>query len=362
MAMDSLTIIKKANELLAELNQAKAEEQNYDLEVKQLKKRLEAEKQMISDSIRQTVNARREEIEDDYRQEATKIQEKQKKVRAQRNKAKAAGVKTRIQDETADLYEENRRLKKEMSTRMKQSKVPSFCNNAYYYALYFTRGWKEWLILLATVLLAFLAFPCGIYYLIPNHQSWHLVVIYIVVVLLFFGAYLVVGNRTKDPHIEVLKECRKIRDVMATNRRRIRTITRSIEKDQDEKLYQLEEYDARLQELDEELRETNRRKGDAIRQFNSVTVKQIQQEIEGSSRKQIESLDEGIATAKAQLDQRQAKIKSLNFKLTDEYVPYLGKEFIDEKALKGLAELITSGEAANLTEAKNLYIQKNSVK
>ena len=103
--MDSLTIIKKAKEVLAALDSAKAEEHSFDLEAKQLKKRLDAEMQMVSDTTRRTVTERRDEIVENYRKESAKVLERQKKVRAERNKAKAAGVKTRIEEETADLWE-----------------------------------------------------------------------------------------------------------------------------------------------------------------------------------------------------------------------------------------------------------------
>lgn len=360
MAMDSLTIIKQTKEVLAALETAKAEEHSFDLEAKQLKKRLDAEKQMISDAIRQTVTERRDEIAENYRKEAAKVQDRQKKVRSERSKAKAAGVKNRIDEETADLWEENRRLKRELNHRMKQDKVPLFCNTFYYYALYFTRGWLEALVLGVTFLLAFFVIPCGIYFLIPERKALYLVFIYIAVLVIFFGLYILIGNMTKDKHISALKDGRKIRDMIAKNRKRIRTITRSIEKDRDEGVYQLEDYDQRLDQLSEELQDIERRKEAALRQFDGVTVKEIKQEIEGNSRSQVESLNEGIAVARAECEQRQALIQSLNLKLTDEYVPYLGKEFLEPEALSGLEQLIADGEAANLTEAKTLYIERHS--
>ena len=358
--MDSLAIIKNAKEVLAALDTAKAEEHSFDLEAKQLKKRLDAEMQMVSDSIRRTVTERRDEIVEDYRKESVKVQERQKKVRTQRNKAKAVGVKNRIEEETADLWEENRRLKRELNSRMKKDKVPSFCNTTYYYALYFTKGWKEILLLIATFAAAIFVIPCGIYWLIPGRKVVHLVVIYIVAVIVFFGGYVLVGNLTKDRYIRTLKEGRKIRDVIVNNRRRIRTITRSIEKDQDDQAYQLEDYDQRLELLTDELQDIERRKESALRQFDNVTEKKIAEEIQANSQAQIDELNEGIAQAEEMCEQRQALIKSLNLKITDEYMPYLGKEFLEPTALDGLAKLIMSGEAANLTEAKTLYAERKN--
>lgn len=362
MAKDSLTIIRNAKEVLALLDTAKAEEQRFDLETKQLKKRLDAEKQMISDSIRRTVTERREEIAENYRKESAKVQDRQKKVRAERSKAKAAGVKNRIQDETADLWEENRRLKKELNARMRQNKVPAFCNSFYYFAIYFTKGWQDVLVLFSTFVMAFLAIPCGVYFLLPKRNALYLVFIYIAVVVIFFGLYILIGNYTKDKHMETLKECRKIRDVISSNRRRIRTITRSIEKDQDEQLYQLDDFDARLDKLTAELQDIEGKKNAALKQFDNVTVKKIKQEIEGNSQAQVDELNQGIEEAKAQLEQTQNRIRALNLKLTDEYIPYLGKEFMERKELSALEQIIVDGAAANLTEAKQLYMEQHADK
>lgn len=359
--MDSLTIIKRAKEVLAALDTARAEEHGFDLEAKQLKKRLDAEWQMVSDTTRQTVAERRDEIVENYRKEAAKVQDRQKKVRTERNKAKAAGVKTRIEEETADLWEENRRLKRELISRLKKDKIPAFCNTTYYYALYFTRGWKEIFLLIATFVMAFFVIPCGIYWTIPEKKTVYLVVIYIVTVVVFFGVYVLIGNLTKDRHIKTLRDGRKIRDMIATNRRRIRTIIRSIEKDQDEQLYALEDYDQRLDLLNDELQDIERRKEAALRQFDNVTEHKIAEEIQENSQEQIDTLNAGIHAANEACEQRQALIQSLNLQLTDEYVPYLGKEFMDSTVLSALEKLIKSGEAANLTEAKSLYSeQKNS--
>lgn len=358
--MDSLTIIKKAKEVLAALDSAKAEEHSFDLEAKQLKKRLDAEMQMVSDTTRRTVTERRDEIVENYRKESAKVLERQKKVRAERNKAKAAGVKTRIEEETADLWEENSRLKRELNSRMKKDKIPSYCNTTYYYALYFTKGWTEILLLIATFAAAFFVIPCGIYWLIPERKAIYLVLIYIVIVIIFFGGYVLIGNFTKDRHIRTLKEGRKIRDMISNNRRRIRTITRSIEKDQDDQFYQLEDYDQRLEQLTGELQDIERRKEAALRQFDNVTEKQIAEEIQGNSQAQINELNEGIAQAEEACEERQSLIQSLNLQLTDEYVPYLGKEFMEPAALDALKKLIESGDAANLTEAKVLYIEQRS--
>lgn len=360
MTKEGLSLIKNAKEVLAQLDTAKAEEQRFDLESKQLKKRLDNEHQLVSDTIRQTISARRGEIEETYRKENGKVLERQKKVKAERSRAKAAGVKSRIEEETADLHEENRRLKKELQLRMKQDKVPSYCNTTYYYAMYFTKGIVEIALLLLTLLLVFFGIPLGIYYLIPNRQILYLLFIYIAVLVLFFAAYIIVGNMTKDKHMSTLREGRKLRDVMRNNRRRIRTITRTIEKDRDEASYSLDDYDQRLREISRELDRLAKAKEDALLQFDKVTVLQIEREIAGNSQAKIDALEVDLKKAKENLEVSKSRVQSLNLTLTDKYIPYFGREYMNAKALNTLAGYLESGQAANLTEAKNLYVELNS--
>ena len=360
MSKEGLSLIKNAKDVLAQLDATKAEEQRFDLDSKQLKKRLDAEQQFVSDTIRQTISARRGEIEETYRKESGKVLDKQKKVRAERSKAKAAGVKSRIEEETADLREENRRLKKELKTQMKQSKVPSFCNTTYYYAMYFTKGVVEAALLILTLVMVFFGIPLGIYWLIPERQMIHLLFIYIAVLVLFFGAYIAIGNLTKDKHMNTLREGRKIRDVMRNNRRRIRAITRTIEKDRDEAGYSLDDFDQRLRQIDQELDRLAKAKEDTLTQFNRVTVLEIEREITANSQAKIEGLEAELKKSKEKLEISKAKVQEFNLTLTDKYIPYLGREYMNAKALNTLAGYLENGQAANLTEAKNLYVELNS--
>lgn len=160
--------------------------------------------------------------------------------------------------------------------------------------------------------------------------------------------------------MSTLREGRKIRDVMRNNRRRIRTITRTIEKDRDEAGYSLEDYDQQLREIGRELDRLAKAKEDALQQFDKVTVLQIEREITGNSQGKIDALEADLRTARANLETSKGQVQSLNLTLTDQYIPYFGREYMNHKALNTLAGYLESGQAANLTEAKNLYVEQNS--
>ena len=66
-----------------------------------------------------------------------KVQDQLKKARSKREKAKNEGVKDRIRDETAPLWEEIRDLKVQLKTLMRQNHVTGYCMSAFYYSVYF---------------------------------------------------------------------------------------------------------------------------------------------------------------------------------------------------------------------------------
>ena len=78
----------------------------------------------------------RDRINSSYDQEIGKGQERLKKARAKREKAKSQGIKERIAEETSELREHNRDLKVQMRTLFQKNRVPAWCGTTFYYALY----------------------------------------------------------------------------------------------------------------------------------------------------------------------------------------------------------------------------------
>ena len=203
---DHVGFLQEAKAALAELEAEKAKSSRLQTEEKKLTRAVAAEKKDVAEEISDTISKRKDEITISYDREITKTQDKLKKARMRREKAKNQGVRSRIDSETAQLREENRQLKLQTATQFHQNGVPSICNTKFYYALYFTKGFKEILILLLTFFIGFFVLPCGIYWLIPIHKLWILVVIYIADIVILCGAYLALNNRSKVEHLELMKD------------------------------------------------------------------------------------------------------------------------------------------------------------
>lgn len=352
---DYVNFLAEARQAVEELSLLNDREEQLIQDERRLERELEAHKKSTGDGVQQTVRKRLEEINSSYDTEIAKGQERLKKTRQKREKAKNQGVNARIKEETEELHSHNSELKNQMKTLFHQKGVPGFCKSGFYYSLYFPGRLKEYLGLLLWVAVCFGAIPWGTYCLIPERHTWQLAVICLLAVLLFGGSYIMIGNTTKLRHGETLKQGRKIRDTILSNRKKIRVITNSIRRDRDEDRYNLERFDDEIAQIEQELLEMTNKKKDAINTFEQVTKMIITDEIESKNRPRLEELQGGFDSVSGDLREAQVQIKEKSLEIADLYEPYLGKDFLDSLKLAELSGFIQNGSAANLSEAMDLY-------
>ena len=309
-------------------------------------KELAAAKKAVTDSVNQTIKKRRSEIDSSYDKEIAKGQERLKKARTQREKAKNKGMKERIAEETSVLREHNRDLQVQMKTMFQKDKVPAFCRTTFYYSLYYARGLKERLIGFITFLICFLVLPCGIYFLLPDRKIWYLVLVYFADIIIFGGLYVTIGNRSRSRYHDALKQGREIRNLLNSNEKKIKVITHG-----NEDIYDLEKYDDEIACAQQELSDIAAKKKDAISSFENVTKNIIADEIEGSHKAEIEEKEQKLKEVNNNLAELENSIRQQNIHITDTYGPYLGKEYLDTDKLMELSRIIQAGTASNITEA-----------
>lgn len=352
---DFQAFLGDARDAVLELAEFSKKEEQLKQEERRLEKALETEQKEISDTIAQTLKKRRGEIGNSYDSEIGKLQDKLKLIRGKREKARDQGMKERIKEETLELHEHNRELTVRMKTLFQGDRVPTFCRSGFYYSLYFTRGLKEIFTFFFTFAICFLLIPYGLYFVLPVKKTLYLVLIYLADILVFGGLYTVIGNWTKGNHQSALQEGRSIRSLIASNNRKIRVIVSSIKRDKNEKLYNLERFDDEIAQLDQELSETLQKKKDALNTFENVTKTIITDEITGNSREKVEGLKAAYAETSDRLKYTETIIKEKNIFITDTYESYVGREFLTAERLEELKRILAAGEAANLSEAIEIY-------
>ena len=356
---DFKSFLEDAKQAVTELSEFSSRENALRQEEQRLERTLEAEKKAVSDSVNATVKKRREEIVRSYDSEIGKLQEKLRKTRTRRERAKNQGIKDRIKEETQELHEHNRELRVRMRTLFQADRVPFYCGSGFYYSLYFPRGVKEILTLLITGAVCFLAVPSGIYLALPQKKTLFLALLYGAAVFIFGGVYVLIGNVTKDRHMKALKEGRTIRSLIASNNRKIRVITASIRKDRDEAIYNLEKYDDEIAQMEQELEQITRKKKEALSTFENVTKTIITDEIAGNSRQKIEELTMAHQEAQERLRYTETVVKEKKLFITDTYESYLGKEFLHPDKLDELKKILENDTAVNLSEAIEIYRSQN---
>ena len=152
---DYVKFLADARDAVYRLNNDQTTAKQLKEQGERQEKELAAAKKAVTDSVNQTIKKRRSEIDSSYDKEIAKGQERLKKARTQREKAKNKGMKERIAEETSVLREHNRDLQVQMKTMFQKDKVPAFCRTTFYYSLYYARGLKERLIGFITCLICF---------------------------------------------------------------------------------------------------------------------------------------------------------------------------------------------------------------
>lgn len=352
---NQVEFLSEACRAVQELSASKSLRDKLQSEKARLEKDVETEKRAVAETIAMTVKKRLEEVSTAYDKEIDKSQDWLKKARNKREKARNQGVKERTEEETKELRNKNRELKLQLKTAFQKDGIPGFCMSALYYALYFPRRFTEILLLLLAVLICFLGIPSGIYLLLPNKSVFYLAGIYFAAIVIFGGIYILINNQTKVHHQQVLKQGRKLRSQMRTNRRKIRMIANSIRRDKDEAVYNLEKFDDEIAQLEQELTVMANKKQEALNTFDKVTKTIITDEIGDAAREKTEAMEKELNRVEEEAKEAEVRVKEQTLFITDNYESFLGKEFMEPKVLDQLADLVRMGKASSISEAQTLY-------
>lgn len=357
---DYVVFLDEARQAVTEMNRMREQEETMKQRVKDAQKELESEEKSVTDRINQTVKKRREEISSSYDKELGRGQDRLKKARSKREKAKSQGIKERIAEETAELREENRELNLQIKILFQQNRIPKFCNTKAYWALFMPHWFSEFMRFLLTVLICFLVIPYGGYLLLPKRTPVYLVCIYLACIVVFGGIYVLIVNRTKIRHSKVLKDARIIRDQIHGNDKKIRVITHTIRKDRNEAIYDLQKHDDEIAQLEQEMTEIAARKKDALNTFESVTKNIIADEIAESNEDKIAYLKSIYEVQEQELKDLESAIQTGALSMADRFEPYIDKEFLEPDKLASLSTSIQNGTCTNITEAITEYKNKHA--
>lgn len=354
-------LLAAKNEMLNLVKMKKALE-SLKSEERRLQKSIASEEKSIEDEIIQTVKRKRDEIESQFEGAFKENKEKEKRLLAKRAKKKNEKVNERVKEETADIREENRKLKTEMDSMFKQNHIPRFCNSKLYYSLFMTKGIMEFLEFLFVVFICMVIVPglvCiaveeAFLYNVKEIKLYYIIV-FLACILLFFFLYIVVLNCTKVKNHSILVEGRKIRDKVKANEKTIRAITNAIRKDKDESQYNLHKYDEKLQEIKEEARAISEERQEKLTNFEQKEKKEITESIRNRRRDGLEAIKNSQRDNNEKLVIGEKAIADQEKLLVDQYQKRIGEEYMDYETIQDLITIIEEGDADSVEEAILFY-------
>lgn len=351
--------LKAYRGLVEQYNQARDECAQTVAEEKRLEKELALNNKNLKDNIESTVRKRRAEVEKKFDDEVCRDQDKIKKIKAKREKAKDKGIKERIAEETSDLTSQNKELKKNIKDSLKKEKLPGFCGSGFYFTLYYTRGAGEVFICALMIVLMFLVVPAAVYLVLPfeklpdGYSGLAFALTFFVVVLIVFFVYKVIGDKTKNKHFEELKSVRSLRDQITGNRKQISNIRRAIRRDKNEEIYELDDFDDQISSINADIDKINSEKESALKNFDDNVSASVAAEIENREMPRINEISDNYKAMTAKHAGLDENIRQLRLKISTDYEAYLGEDFTDTAKLDELISIMESGSAATVSEAIN---------
>lgn len=338
------------------------QERNAELlkEEARLEKLIGGKEKELNDEIETTLKKRKSELVSTYEAQLATLNARNKKIKAKKEKDKDVKVSERIAEETAELREKNKELALEIKTKLKAEKTPRFCNTTLFYAWYMPKTVAEVFLFIFSLLVVFFVIPFGIYVAFFDEKFGEvaLAIIYVIMILLVGGLYLVINNKVKEKHLDTIRAVRGLRTQYRRNGKNIKDIQKGIQNDSDESSYGLEQYDNELNEIGEEIARVTTEEKEALNTFETETSVQIKTEIKGRYEEELLNLREKYKETCAEQKGAEEKVKEFSLMMSKQYEAYLGKDMLTVQKLDKLINRIKKGEAADIGEALALENNK----
>ena len=340
--------ILQTNDLQAAYNAASAE-------VSGKEKDLESQKKYVSDKVNTVIKDRRSELKKTLDEQVDNANKDLRTAEKKRKAAKSDAVQDRISNETANLVEENKNLKRKTKSIFLENRIPRFCNTRFYYALYAPKKASDFLILILTILITFGAIPNIVCMFINTEKTFIKVLVYLAIVVFFVALYFlffVVSKRNTNG--KVLEEARPLRTEIVANKKLIKQTSRLIEKDKDESAYGLEEHDSEIAGLQQILNDQVQKREAALKEFDEQTAVQLREEIVRENQPTIDKMTEELIECRKDMEQKRARANQASEYVTNSYEVYLGKKNTTVDKIDGMIALMQEGKASTIMEALDL--------
>jgi len=335
---------------IKEHNTKKDRLEKLSASIKDLTKELESANKDKQSEIDSKIKASTDAICAGYDKSIDANKAKIKTIQSDRDKAKLAGVKERIEAETASLRNENMDLNEQIREGFLNENVSPICNRQLFISLFMAKRVVDYVIEVAVIIALFIAIPLVLFFVPVIHPL--VPVIYLIVISI---ATVIVNQCVYRgiiiPHKDVLSLAQDTRNHILSNKEKIKKIERSIKKDKNEDMYDLGSFDTSINDLHDDNSRIEAEKQEALKDFADNTKQDIITEIEDRYQDKIEEMKAEIAKKQEEFDKLDDLLKKQRIYISSNYEAYLGKEFTTEEKLSELLSIMKSGSADTIAQA-----------
>ncbi len=347
-----------AQEALRALETDKSKLEDNRTNEKKTKRAITSEEKSIQEEIENTLKRRKEELGLSYDRQLDAVHNKVREVQAKRDRRKEKYVSERVEMETAEIKETNRKLAIEMKTMFKQERVPSFCKSSLYFSLFMPKRAVDFLKLILLFAVMLIVLPAALYIGLKE-EPLILTIAVTILVSVEFLLYFIIYNKTKLRHYDVLCEAANIRNQMFANQKQMKAVRNSITKDKDESTYDLSKYDEKLKDLEREATGIASEKQTALTEFEQNTKRVVIEEIENRRLPKVAELKENQVRLEGCIAELEKRVQQESLDYTQNYEKYLGSSLSKADGLADLIAIMAEGSADTVGDAIAVYKGEN---
>lgn len=348
-------------EIINEVKEQNARIESYNKlasQIREFSRDVEDQKRSIQASIDTKIKQSSAAICAGFNKSIDEERAKLKDIQSDRERAKDAGVKERISTETAHLRHENEKLKSRIKESFKTNGVPAYCNNAVFMMMFRTTGIFQYLIYFLLLTVFYAVIPT-VALIVFKLQAQYIIIYYFVCILIQSFVGKVVYKKTIMEHFATLDEAARMQSDIKDNNKRIKRISKRIRKDKSEEMYGLEEFDNRINEVRDNIKNIENQKALALQNFEKNVKPNIIIELEAVNKNKIDAMDKRLSDMNEKYNHLDELIKQKRMYISSNYEAYLGKEVFDIDKLLKLQKIIKSGQADTIAKALSVYESKS---
>ena len=350
---ESVKIVNKAKQLLADLDEAQKDKTRLTGELKQSEKAYSSMEKSVAEGITIALKKKKEEIAATYDRELSQYQDQIDACKTERAKAKANAIAQRIQVETAPLNQQNQQLEAQIELKFKENKVPVVCKKRAISMLFFPKNGQDWIVdsLVGIGLMFFV--PLLFTLLISNR--FVLAFTFFLYVGVLFAAYLYLLHKFMLKYAGVNEEVEELRKQIRVNNKNKQLMTNRIKKSQDETGYNLGGFDDKIAGIQQVMQDTVAKRQEALENFESEIRHQITADITAANKDELLGLQQDFESKRQELADKKEQIAEIEKQLKEEYEPVFGKDLLYKQRLNKFDSFCQENADLSLDEALTQY-------